>query len=101
MTVNTIPGLVISRVAPEQRIMASATLNLSRKMGSSMSMGVVMLFVSVLLGKAELDGVRGTDFLVCMRAILLVFMFLSAVPLTYAAIHYWRKFRGKGAPSKA
>jgi len=41
------------------------------------------------------DGVQGADFLVCMRAVLLVFMFLSAVPLTCTTIHYWRRFRGR------
>jgi MFS family permease len=93
LTANTIPGLMIGNVEPKHRTMASATLNLARKMGGSMSMGTVMLFISILLGTAKLADVENHDFLICMRSILFVFAFLSTVPLIYSIIHVVRKKR--------
>lgn len=71
----------------EHRSVASATLNLARKMGKSLSMGTVMLLFSVLLGSVHLSGVSNDDFMDCMHLFMLIFVSLSAVSWIYAFIH--------------
>lgn len=80
-------SLIMDNVADEHRSMASATLNLARKMGKSLSMGTVMLLFSVLLGSVHLSGVSNDDFMGCMHLIMLIFVSLSAVSWIYAFIH--------------
>ena len=93
LTATPITSLMIDNVPERHRTMASATLNLAKKMGSSLSMGTVMLIFSLLLGSAKLTGVANDDFLGSMRVILLIFALLSTVPLIYGVVHVIRKRR--------
>ncbi len=93
LTATPITSLMIDNVPEQHRTMASATLNLAKKMGSSMSMGTVMLIFSLLLGSATLTGVANDDFLGSMRLILVIFACLSTVPLVYAIVHVIRRVR--------
>jgi|GEM_PF-6049369 len=80
-------SLMLDNVSAEHRGMASATLNLAQKMGRSLSMGTVMLLFSLILGSVHLAEVTHTDYLSCMRIILLVFAALSGISFVYAVIH--------------
>ena len=91
LTATPITSLMIDIVPERHRTMASATLNLAKKMGSSLGMGTVMLIFSLLLGSAKLTGVANDDFLHSMRVIMLIFAFLSTVPLIYAIVHVIRR----------
>lgn len=93
LTATPITSLMIDNVPERHRTMASATLNLAKKMGSSLSMGTVMLIFSLLLGSVKLTGVANDDFLGSMRVILLIFALLSTVPLIYAVVHVIRRKR--------
>jgi len=83
-------SLIFRSVPDEHHGMASATLNLAQKMGSSLSMGTLMLLFSLLLGSAQFADLSEAGFLSCMRTTYLVFAALSAASWLYAVL-LWKR----------
>jgi MFS family permease len=79
-------SLMFRSVPDEHRGMASATMNLAQKMGSSLSMGTLMLLFSLLLGSVQFSDLSPASFLSCMHLTFLVFAALSAGSWLYAML---------------
>jgi MFS family permease len=78
-------GIMFRSVSKEEHAMAAATLDLSRRFGDSVSVGIIMMVCALLLGSASLASIPSADFVAFLRAVLIVFAGMSLAALIYAS----------------